>query len=112
MGWRGAPELSAAEVTRVVLVVAVRAQWSHLTGCPLLAWQSIYRKTPIAEATCHQAAINAWPAERLLVTHCEHLKRLRLIHEQGRQRSMSAGLKQMATDEQLLANDDPTMTPR
>ena len=83
---RSAPELSAAEVTRVVLVVAVMAQWSHLTVCPLLIWQSICRLTPVTEAACRQAAINARPAEHPILTPGEHLKLGR--HGQARTRAM------------------------
>ena len=83
---RSAPELSAAEVTRVVLFVAVMAQWSHLTVCPLLIWQSICRLTPVTEAACRQAAINARPAEHPILTPGEHLKLGR--HGQARTRAM------------------------
>ena len=74
VGWRSAPEQSAAEVTHFVLVVAIWTQWSHLAVCPLLIWQSIYCQTPITKAPCHQTAINAWPAEHLRFTPGEHPK--------------------------------------
>ena len=66
--------LAAAEVTLVVIVFALRAQWGPLVGCPLLIWQSISGIAIVTEAACHQAAINAWPDEphgrrRLIISH-------------------------------------------
>ena len=70
--------LAAAEVTLVVIVFALRAQWGRLVGCPLLIWQSISGIAIVTEAACHQAAINAWPDEphgrrRLIISGGEDL---------------------------------------
>ena len=65
--------LAAAEVTLVVIVVALRAQWGRLVGGPLLIWQSISGIAIVTEAACHQAAVNARPLQRLLITGGEDL---------------------------------------
>ena len=72
--------LAAAEVTLVVIVVALRAQWGPLVGCPLLIWQSISGIAIVTEAACHQAAVNARP---LLITGGEDLNSRNLHISQG-----------------------------
>ena len=68
--------LAAAEVALLMLAVAAIAQRSLLAERPLLAWQAIFRVAQIAKTAGPDAAIDAMPVERLLVTDREHLHEL------------------------------------
>ena len=83
--WRNAPELPAAEVTLGVFRIALCAERGHLLRRPHLIRQAIFRAAIVAEVTCHQAAVNAWPEEHLLVTMGENMESR---HVQPRSRTM------------------------
>ena len=105
MRWRRAPGLTAAEVTGVVLVVAIGAQWRHLASCPHLTGHAVGGQAVIAEAPGDQAAVHAWPVEHLFATRGKNLHGTSRLVSAGLNLLMSLvadGLNQVPTDEQLL----------
>ena len=56
---------SATEMAHVVLIVALGAERSHLTGSPLFTRITKHSKAKITKTPCDQAAIHARTAQKL-----------------------------------------------
>ena len=68
------PVESPAEVTGVMIIIASRAQWRHLSVRPLLIWDAVLGVAVVAKTSCLLAAVDAWPAQLLHRTSSENLQ--------------------------------------
>ena len=72
--WRWChPCQSATEMTHVVLVVAITAQWNHLSVQPVFVWQSCGRLAIIAKPARLEPAVHAWTMQHVGCACCEDL---------------------------------------
>ena len=81
MGRRCGPAHLPAEVARVMLLVALAAQWCQLVLTPILGGTSILRETEVAEAAGDQATVDTWAQEHVLLTNPKHFHGCSLVFD-------------------------------